>query len=113
MDAVDFTDEQVLDALDEERRRFDRADKGLMQHYIDALVERGVYPRETVSGNPNSVRAMVEGYGARWHLWREPLACPHCGADLRNHVTGPPYKREIVHERERWVKECPDCKKEW
>src|SRR5574340_130842 len=52
-------------------------------------------PAETVEGNPNSVWSMVGGWGARWHEWRPPFECPHCKADLRDHRTGPPFKREV------------------
>jgi hypothetical protein len=109
----DFDDSALLDALDEERGKFDRADRIRMMHMVTELIARGVYPTETVPGNPNTVSTMVDGYGARWFLWREPLRCPHCGADLREHVTGPPYKREIaMYDQEADVTTgffCPDC----
>lgn len=61
---------------------------------------------------------MSEGYrNCKPEPWREPLACPHCKADLRDHVNGPPFKREIgQYDRDRdrtvaWV--CPDCGKDW
>lgn len=74
----------------------------------------GVYPRETMTGNPNSVQSMVRGWGADWMTFRGPLECPHCGVDLRSPI-GPPFKREIGHYDEsrdcttHFV--CPDCEK--
>jgi hypothetical protein len=107
--------EGLLAALDAERRRFTESDKARMKTMIDELIERCVYPKETVQGNPSSVYTMVDGWGARWHEWRGPFECPHCKADLRDHRTGPPFKREIGHVDERLDRctgfSCPDCKK--
>jgi len=71
----------------------------------------GIYPPDTVEGNPNTVLQMVEGWGARWIEWEEPLSCPQCGSDWRNHETGPPFKREWhCSPREgEVVVYCPDC----
>jgi len=49
--------------------------------------------------------------------WVGTVECPHCKADLRDQVNGPPYKRTIARycrDRDRtvaWI--CPDCEKEW
>ena len=118
--AEEFDNEVLLDMLDEERsgldakRHFREPDRAKMEALIAQLITRGVYPAETVPGNPNTVYAMVRGWGARWFQWAEPLSCPHCKADLRDHVTGAPFKREIGHySRERDMTTgftCPDCK---
>jgi len=104
-------DEALLDALDREREKFTYADASAMQAMTDLLIARGVYPKETVPKNPSSVRQMVDGFGAHWHLWRGPLACPHCHADLRDHEHGPPFKREIAIEKNDRISHllCPDC----
>jgi hypothetical protein len=117
--AEDFDNEVLLDLLDKERsgldenRHFREPDAAKMKEMIDLLIVRGVYPPETAPGNPNTVYAMVSGWGARWFQWAAPLSCPHCKADLRNHVGGPPFKREIgIYSREadRTVGfTCPDC----
>lgn len=89
------------------------ARKAELVRLVAEAQELGIYPRETVPGNPNSVLTMVECYGARWFEWCGPLNCPHCKADLRSLDTGPPYKREIgMYDRDRdrtshFV--CPDC----
>lgn len=111
---ADLDNDALLDALDEERKKFTQADDVRMHAMVNELIRRGVYPNETVEGNPNSVWTMVEGYGARWHVWREPLACQHCGADLRDHRTGPPFKREVGLYDDKLDCTtgfyCPDCK---
>lgn len=109
-----FTNDALLDLLDEERNRFMKADEGKMRQIVDLLIARGVYPTEPVPGNPTrDVFRMVDGYGARWHEWQEPLECPHCASDLRDIQAGPPFKREIgisVNDRCAYYK-CPDCGK--
>ena len=110
-----LTDEALLDALDAERQKFTWSDDALMRSMVADLIARGVYPAQTVDGNPNDVWAMVMGYGARWFQWREPLACHHCAADLRDHRAGPPYKLELGHYdmiEDRTVDfMCPECKR--
>ena len=109
----DLSNDALLDALDEEREKFTKSDLARMGTMVGELIRRGVYPAETVEGNPNNVLTMVSGWGARWHEWREPLTCPHCKTDLRDHRTGPPFKREIGHydrNRDRTTSfSCPDC----
>lgn len=82
---------------------------------VNEAVERGIYPATSKIGL-SAVR-MVECYGADWHEFREPLNCPHCGTDLRDHENGPPGKREIAmydRDRDRTTSyKCPDCNKEW
>jgi rubredoxin len=79
------------------------------------LTERGIYPTETVEGNPNSVYEMVKGWGPRWFEWKGLFNCPHCGAELRDLVHGPPFKLEFaIIERDRVVRwECRVCSKSW
>jgi hypothetical protein len=106
--------EELLDALEEERGKFTKSNDQVMQAMVNELVARGVYPASTPSMTKYGYThfKMMEGWGARWHLFREPLNCKHCGADLRSE-SGPPFKREIGiynHDRtEAFV--CPDCKK--
>jgi len=118
--AEDFDNEVLLDMLDEERSGLDKdrhprePDETKMRQMVDQLIARGVYPAETVPGNPNTVFGMVKGWGARWFQWREPLTCANCGTDLRDHNGGPPFKREIGHydrgtDRTEGFS-CPDCK---
>lgn len=118
-----LSDDQLLDALDEEWQKFDRSDPNVMRDMIGVLILRGVYPKEHFrieSDHPvhprkmgTSAEAMVNGYGARWHIFRGPLECPRCGADLRS-PEGPPFKREIgmydqgLDRTTHFV--CPDCK---
>lgn len=47
--------------------------------------------------------------------WGEPLNCPHCGADLRDHRVGAPYKRELAIVENDYVSYflCPDCPGRW
>jgi hypothetical protein len=107
----DMRDQEVLLELDQERRKFTKADDAKMHALIAELQARCVYPKETVTGTP--VFKMVDGYGAFWHQWRGTLECPHCKADLRDHKNGPPFKREIAfYNRDRDRTEyfiCPDC----
>lgn len=123
--AEEFDTEVLLNMLDEERLPPLRdanghwnaprePDETKMQRMVDQLIARGVYPAETVPGNPNTVLGMVKGWGARWYQWREPHACPHCNADLRDRRTGPPFKREIGQYDRGSDRTtgffCPDCK---
>ena len=116
----EFDTELLLDRLDDERRRFSNADDTVIRSLVEELVRRGEY-REPI-GTPHEVKPFVplesilravEHYGARWHRYREPLRCPLCLTDLRDHENGPPFKREIGRiERDRvagW--NCPDCGK--
>lgn len=107
----DLDDDSLLTTLDTEWRKFTKSDPALMHQMIDELVCRGVYPAKPAEGNPNTVYQMVDGWGARWHVWREPIECPHCRTDLRDHRTGPPGKREIgLSNRESvYAWKCPDC----
>jgi hypothetical protein len=111
-------DEDLLKMLSEERLPRNRErNTFLFESLIEELISRDVYPAETVEGNPNTVRAMVEGWGAWWHQWSEPLECPRCKADLRDFKLGPPFKREISHvdpgRDEVTHSSCPDCKGSW
>ena len=116
----EFDTEILLDRLDDERRKFSNADDVVIRSLVEELVRRDEY-REPI-GTPHEVKPFVPlesickavwGYGARWHRYREPLCCPLCQADLRDHENGPPFKREIGRiERDRvagW--NCPDCGK--
>lgn len=108
--------DRLLVLLEEERAKFGNANKELMQAFVDALIEYGEYPSELT---PVMVKQgithleMVEGYGAEWHRWREPLECPHCATDLCARESGPPFKREIgIYSREldrTTGFKCPDC----
>lgn len=106
----------LLAALADERDKYTESDKEVMQGYVDALIECGEYPSELtpvlVKQGTTHLR-MVIAYGADWHRWREPLECPHCTTDLRNHESGPPFKREIgiynmALDRTTGIL-CPDC----
>lgn len=111
----EMNDEQLLTALDEERQKFTKSDKQMMGGMIAELQRRGVYPAETVEGNPNTVEVMVLCWGARWHQWRGLQTCPHCAADLRDHRVGPPFSRKVgLYGRDRtYAYQCPDCQVEW
>lgn len=118
MDHFDqFSDEQLLSECDRERQKFTRRDDQIFFAMIDELIRREVYPKETLPGNPNTVRQMVEGWGAFWVWWSGRTTCPHCQTDLRDLKTGPPFKREIgiySQEQDQTISYCcPDCGKEW
>lgn len=116
-DLSDVSDETLLQMLDVERGKFTKSDSDKIKYYIDTLIERGVYPKETVEGNPNDVYTMVSGWGAYWHVWEGILECPFCEADLRDSKSGPPFLRQIgISDRGQdritaW--QCPDCKISW
>jgi hypothetical protein len=112
----DLNDSALLEKLAEERLPRGRSRNDILfRTMINELIIRKVYPEETFADNPNSVLSMVEGWGVYWHLWQEPLSCPHCGADLRDQRLGPPFKREIGHTDLKLDRTtlftCPDCKK--
>ena len=115
--ASDISDDQLLDFLRAERDLFALSDNRIKHLFVDELIRRKVYPKETVEGNPNDVFTMVEGWGAYWHVWKGTLECPHCKADLRDHKMGPPGVRQIgmvdrgMDKITHWV--CPDCKGTW
>ena len=111
--------EALLDKLDAERLITwkpgeplrTRINDVLVDALIDELVHRGIYPKETVAGNPNDIYQMARCYGARWSQWKGILTCSHCKMDLRDRRTGPPYKRSIGvtrNDRLSYV-ECPRC----
>lgn len=113
---MDTNIELMLDELDSERRKFTQADEEVIQKLVDKLVELGVYPTTPCMVEYGySVRQMVDGWGARWHIWSEPHTCPKCNADWRDQTIGPPFKREIgIVEHDRCVAfQCPDCKSEF
>jgi hypothetical protein len=110
-----FIIRSLLEALDEERGKFTRSDRDLMQCYIDELVLRGAYPKTTPfieAGNTHLT--LVEGWGVYWNLFNGLLECPHCKTDLRS-PSGPPFKREVYVKDLRgdtpFYLECPDCSK--
>lgn len=108
--------ETWLAELQAERSRFSRADDWQMRLLVRKLIDCGEYP-ETWNGKPVDVWRRVQGWGAYWHRWNEPLECAKCKADLRDHGHGPPFKREMARydyardRTEAWV--CPDCGHEW
>jgi hypothetical protein len=112
-------DSKILEMLQEEHLKYSAANPERIQLFVDALIDRGVYPKETVPGNCRTVLEMVSSYGAYWYKWREGtlLECPHCKANLRDLEHGPPGLRQIGHvdrgsdRIEFW--ECPDCHGTW
>lgn len=110
-----LSDDELLTELDKERQKFTKSDEAVMSAMIAELIARGVYPAETPVGNPNTVKAMVGGWGARWHEWDGIQDCPHCKADLRDHRTGAPFSRKVgLYGNDRtYAYRCPECKGEW
>lgn len=110
-----MTDEELLLALDQERRKHSLRDNAKINGFIQELITRKVYPPETVNGN--HILNMVDCYGAYWYTWKTPYECPHCKADLRDLKSGPPFRRVIsIYDQNRdrtigW--KCPDCNGEW
>lgn len=106
--------ELVLGELDRERRKFSQRDPARMSALILWLIREGEY-REPIGTPHKDLLTAIEYYGAFWHRFDEPLHCPRCKADLRDHEHGPPFKREIGLSNgdsiRRW--RCPDCGKEW
>lgn len=111
------SDEELLAAVEKERGKFTQQNEGWLRAAVAELVLRGVYPAGwgSVPKEQWDPYQRMQGWGARWHEWREPLACPHCKSDLRNLVSGPPGKREIGHYsigRDVTTHySCPDCGK--
>jgi predicted Zn-ribbon and HTH transcriptional regulator len=112
---VNTDTEQLLNQLDTERRKFTQANEEVIQGLVDRLVELGVYPATSKCGY--SAYEMVDGWGARWYIWSEPLACPECKADWRDLESGPPFKREIGIYSDYTDSTiafcCPDCRAEF
>lgn len=106
-----MTAEDVLAELKAEREKYAKSDTDKMQALCQTLVDMGVYP--AVSGIGYDPLKMVENWGVDWHEFRPPLECRHCGSDLCDRKSGPPFKREIgIIENDRCVAfMCPDCKK--
>ena len=104
--------ESILRELEQElSKRYSESNKEKVDTLCHALVENSTYPEDYEYS-----RKMVEYYGAHWHEYQEPLNCQHCGADLRNLDSGPPFKREIhvkcMYNSHTSYLECPDCGKE-
>jgi hypothetical protein len=113
-DISDMTHEELLVALNAERRKFTKSDKNLMHKMVEELISRGVYPASTQTGM--TPFQMVDGWGAYWFEWcKDGLICPHCKCDLRDLKSGPPFTRKIgISNRDSvYAWECPDCKKRW
>lgn len=109
----DSTDPKtILDSIDTIVHSAEPGCLARIERWTAELVRRGIYPEETVPGNPNSVVDMVRGWGSRWFEWKGPLACPLCQADLRDYHRGPPFKREhsIIDGFHNPFFTCPDCK---
>ena len=111
------SNDELLEALKNERELFTRSDKTAMRIMVDELIRRKVYPESTTEGNPNDIYEMVDGWGAYWHTWKGTLECPHCKTDLRDLEAGPPFLRQIgISDRGLdmivgW--QCPDCHGTW
>lgn len=113
---AELSDSVILATLDEVRKRTCGVPNDFIPA-VDELVKRSVYP--TQAGRLNTPLQMVKGWGAYWHRYQEPLNCPHCAADLRDLVNGPPFKREILWKDyarlngKRLSKTiCPDCRQD-
>ena len=116
MDSCQNTVDFLLEDLKAERGKYTKSDELVMQGLIDKLVEAGVYPSEptkTMENYSYSILDMVNAWGVDWYLYREPLECPNCKANLKNEDDGPPFKREIAISNfvlDRVVDSiCPDC----
>ena len=115
------SDLEILEELDAERSKFTTSDDVVLNSLIEELIKRGVYPAETIEGNPNTIFQMVEGWGPYWFTWdhaeKGTLTCPHCKKDLRDLRCGPPFLTVIgMVDRDRvrityW--QCPECGKTW
>lgn len=115
-------DDEVLYLLSHVRRAIARSKAAqetqteVVRALTEDLIDRGVYPKETVEANPNSVLRMVEGWGAYWHVYSGVLNCPHCSYDLRDHRLGPPFKLELGHYNTARdctdYHSCPHCKQD-
>lgn len=87
-----FTPDDIIAELNKELQICPRnPDK--IKDLCATLIEMNVYPAFAESGC--DALTMVNCYGADWHIWREPLNCRHCHADLCDHDVGPPFKLEI------------------
>jgi hypothetical protein len=82
------------------------------RYLVKVLVDLKHWPAKNKTGRYSAYR-MWEGYGPYWNVYEGPLECRHCKADLRNHESGPPFKREIGQvENDRCTHYvCPDCNK--
>lgn len=108
--------ESLLMALGLERNKFTSSNKVSMQNIIDVLVAIEAYPKTTPTMEKMKYThlTMVEGWGENCFEWKGTLECPHCKADLRNHESGPPFKREMGMEVKGFYDgvayfKCPDC----
>lgn len=107
--------DHLLDLTEEERGKFSQDSHDFLGRLIRELVIRKEYPTSW-EGKPLDVLERVQCWGARWHVFQEPLNCRFCGMDLR-HPSGPPFKREVGQyhrELDRTVAyQCPDCRGVW
>jgi glutaredoxin len=116
MQNVKKTSQEILNDLENERSKFTNSNTDLMQKLVDELVANGEYPIKTPTMEKYgySHLKMVQCWGSKWHIFEEPLECPHCKADLRS-LNGPPFKREIgiySRDQDRTIRyDCPDCHK--
>lgn len=103
----------LLHQLAQERDLHSQADDTKMSIICEQLMKAGVYSiTPFMEENEYSALDMVISWGVDWHIFREPQECRHCGSDLRNLNTGPPFKLEVgvTLDRDRSeCFECPDC----
>ena len=111
--------ESLLRELREERSNLFGTEKPRMQELVDILVQAGVYPTDTPAQKKfgYTPKQMVICWGVEWHRWKDPLNCPHCDSDLRDHTNGPPFKLEMgksdsdLDMISEW--KCPSCHQTW
>lgn len=100
--------ESWLSKLLEEREKFGLlCNEKAVSDLVAKLVEIGHYPPFSKTGQP--ALKMVEYYGVNWNDYSEPLECPHCQQDLRDHENGPPFKLEILWKPSDKMG-CPECR---
>jgi hypothetical protein len=120
--AITISSLEVL--LKNEREKFVESSEEKMIEIIRPLDELGVYDvasqyieRHIQDGldRTDAILNMVKNYGVSWYKYANPLCCPHCATDLRDHVNGPPFKFEIIMSSrdEASYLQCPFCKLSW
>ncbi len=106
---------ELLDELDSIRFSNEEEKIRRFNEIISILAENGVYNKTPAMIKYNyDFSTMVSSYGARWFEYESPHKCKNCGSDLRDHSTGPPFKREIgeySYDLDRTIRVvCPDCR---
>lgn len=104
---------ELVDRLDAIRLLRNAEEQAEFITIVDKLVAENIMPAMGNNVYPSSAYEMVKNYGSRWFAYRDPIMCHKCKYDLRDKVSGPPFKLEIYIKYQKHKEKsgyyCPKC----